>query len=681
MKKIAIFCVSYLSDNERDSYLASIDIAAKKAQGDVNVEVFVANNNKENNPGYFGAIKKLMQNVDMNAYDYAIISNVDLTLDEDFFVKLAAYNCAEDTGWIAPSIWSRLEKRDRNPARTERPSYNKMVILKSFYQYPILDTIYHKTAYRRKKYNVKATAGTIYAGHGSLIILTKQYFKRCGKIDYPIFLFCEELYLAESCRQAGLTVEYEPSIVVYDKEHVSIGKMPHSLYCKYNLKAMKYIIEKFFLLLAFAFLLTACMKYDNPIPIPTPVPDDIEPTDTDIVEPTYVLELPSVNIETVNGEELTCDFVSAPEGSLGQSIKNANKVGAKIVIAQNEQTIYNSGDYIENESGTTIKIRGNSSAYKRKKGYKLKLQKKADLLGRNDSRYEDKEWVLVTDERTSLNTLIGTKVSQLLGLPWTPAFKFVNLELNGDPRGLYLLMESVKRKETRLDISKDGYIIELDPYWWNEDVYFETRMTETPEVKYTFKYPDSKDITPEQLAYIKGYMNDMEDALIDWNHYQDYVDVESFAAWVLAQDILGNFDGFGSNIFMTKYDNTSNSKLKMGNLWDFDAIMKTPGEWSESHRYPLFVRMLTNGTDTSMATTYERLWNTHKDSLFIKLYAYLDSIASSEEGEMLNQAFRADSERWGRDILTIEETIERAKAWFEERKVWLQKAIESKKWI
>jgi hypothetical protein len=166
-----------------------------------------------------------------------------------------------------------------------------------------------------------------------------------------MFLFCEELYLAESCRRAGLTVKYEPSIVVYDKEHVSIGKMPHSLYCKYNLKAMKYIIENFFLLLAFVFLLTACKEDEIPNPIPTPVPE--------------VLELPSVNIETVNGEELTCELVSAPEGCLGQSIKNANKVGAKIVIAQNEQTIYNSGDYIENESGTTIKIRGNSSAYKR----------------------------------------------------------------------------------------------------------------------------------------------------------------------------------------------------------------------------------------------------------------------------------------------------------------------------
>ena len=161
------------------------------------------------------------------------------------------------------------------------------------------------------------------------------------------------------------------------------------------------------------------------------------------------------------------------------------------------------------------------------------------------------------------------------------------------------------------------------------------------------------------MSYLKGYMDEMEEALIDYNHYQEYIDVESFAAWVLAQDILGNFDGFGSNIFMTKYDNTPNSKIKMGNLWDFDAIMSTPGEWSESHRYPLFVRLLTNGSDTSMATAYE----------------------ASEEGKNLNQAFKVDTERWGRQATTVEESIEKAKAWFEERRLWLEEAIKSKKWI
>jgi hypothetical protein len=445
--------------------------------------------------------------------------------------------------------------------------------------------------------------------------------------------------------------------------------MPHSVYCQHNLKAMNYIIKKFFTITFLAILLLAagCKDDKNNHSEPSPVPQNPE--------------LPTVMIETVNGEELTCELVQAPEGCLGQSIRNANKVGAKMVIVQDGQTLYDSGDYQESEKGVTIKIRGNSSAYKRKKGYKLKLQKKADLLGRNDAKYEDKEWVLITDERTSLNTLIGLKVSELLGLPWTPAYKFVYLELNGDPRGLYLLMESVKRKATRLDVSKEGYIFELDPYWWNEDLYFETRMTETPEVKYTFKYPDPEDITPEQVSYLKGYMDEMEEALIDYNHYQEYIDVESFAAWVLAQDILGNFDGFGSNIFMTKYDNTPNSKIKMGNLWDFDAIMSTPGEWSESHRYPLFVRLLTNGSDTSMATAYEKLWDAQKDSLFIKLYAYLDRLAASEEGKNLNQAFKVDTERWGRQATTVEESIEKAKAWFEERRLWLEEAIKSKKWI
>ena len=65
MKKIAIFCVSYNSDKERDQFLASINYAAKKAGDKVRVDTFVANNTKEDNPGYFGAIKQLMQDVDV----------------------------------------------------------------------------------------------------------------------------------------------------------------------------------------------------------------------------------------------------------------------------------------------------------------------------------------------------------------------------------------------------------------------------------------------------------------------------------------------------------------------------------------------------------------------------------------------------------------------------------------
>ena len=186
-----------------------------------------------------------MADVDIKDYDYTIISNVDLTVEEDFFLKLADNTCDENIGWIAPQIWSDLEKRDRNPKILERYSQRKLNILKLFYQFPILDTLYTHTFYRQKKYE-RHPAGRIYAGHGSFIILTRDYFKRCGKIDYPVFLFCEEIYLAEMCQKAGLNVEYEPSIKVIDTEHASTGKMKHSLYCRCNYEAMQYIIKSFY---------------------------------------------------------------------------------------------------------------------------------------------------------------------------------------------------------------------------------------------------------------------------------------------------------------------------------------------------------------------------------------------------------------------------------------------------
>ena len=245
MKKIAVFCVSYCSDHERDLYLSTIRNAAQKASNIVDVDVFVSNNTKEDNPGYFGAIKRLMQQVNAKDYDYSIISNVDLMLEENFFQKLADYNCSEDTGWIAPQIWSNLEERDRNPKVLNRYSLKKLQILRTFYQFPILDTLYTSTFYKKKKYE-SHQAGQIYAGHGSFIILTRRFFELCGKIDYPVFLFCEEIYLAEMCRKAGLKVLYEPSLIVKDTEHASTGRMNHGFYCRCNYEAMQYIIKTFY---------------------------------------------------------------------------------------------------------------------------------------------------------------------------------------------------------------------------------------------------------------------------------------------------------------------------------------------------------------------------------------------------------------------------------------------------
>ena len=98
MIRIALFGVSFESDKEKELFLSSIEKAKKRAMMVAAVDVFVACNTRENNPGYLGAVRLLMNHVDLGLYDYIIISNVDLTIEEDFFIKLANYKCQEDIG-------------------------------------------------------------------------------------------------------------------------------------------------------------------------------------------------------------------------------------------------------------------------------------------------------------------------------------------------------------------------------------------------------------------------------------------------------------------------------------------------------------------------------------------------------------------------------------------------------
>lgn len=263
MKKIAIYCVTYNSYDALLKYLLSLDFVEKGQ--DVSLTVYVADNTETamqnidykptsyklsilqlgKNLGYFGAIFHLMEKFTPLEYDYSIISNVDLTLNNNLFHLLANLKMLKHCGWIAPSIISKSEGRDKNPKILKRYNKKKLFILSYLFKYPWLYNLYTHTIYKRKKYT-KRDAMKIYAGHGSFIILTKEYFKRCGIIDYPVFLFCEEIYLGEQCIQHGLKVKYEPSLVVYDTEHVSTGTFKNKQYCQYNYKAIKYIINKYY---------------------------------------------------------------------------------------------------------------------------------------------------------------------------------------------------------------------------------------------------------------------------------------------------------------------------------------------------------------------------------------------------------------------------------------------------
>ena len=53
------------------------------------------------------------------------------------------------------------------------------------------------------------------------LIFSSEYFRAGGSLDFPGFLFGEEVYLAETLRKLGLDAVYEPSLEVVHQEHKS----------------------------------------------------------------------------------------------------------------------------------------------------------------------------------------------------------------------------------------------------------------------------------------------------------------------------------------------------------------------------------------------------------------------------------------------------------------------------
>lgn len=390
--------------------------------------------------------------------------------------------------------------------------------------------------------------------------------------------------------------------------------------------------------------------------------------------------LPVVEINTLNSEEPTADPIDHPVGSWGESITNATIVPGRVRVWQTDGIIsFDSGNYVEEESGMTVKIRGNTSGRSSKKAYKISLEKKADMLNRGcETKYKDKSWILTREEQTTIHTLIGLKLNALMPMQWTPSFQYVNLLFNHDYRGLYILIENVKRNPScRIDVDKTtGVILEEDAYWWNEPLFFTSRLSDTQRL-YTLKYPKAEEVTREQSERIQEAIYQMETSLFN-DTYPDFIDVPSFANWVMAHDFLGTFDHGGSNIFLTRYDDQPSSKFMMGNLWDFDTIERVADDWSPIHyQRSSFFYYLFHSKNKSFVKTYCRLWSTRGHELTKQLIEELEAFFDPVTEEAFNASRRLDAQRWPsfNHYRPIEEDLQEARKYFYSRATWMDEAI------
>ncbi len=224
------------------------------------------------------------------------------------------------------------------------------------------------------------------------------------------------------------------------------------------------------------------------------------------------------------------------------------------------------------ETGTRIRGRGNSTWEMAKKPYRLNFDSASSVLGMPSER----DWNLLADyaDKSLLRNAMALCLGQRMDMPHTPQYRPVELTLNDTYLGVYLITERIEVGENRVPVTElgagdddpeaitGGYLLEIDGRL-GEDHWFRSWVYDIP---ITIQSPNAP--TEAQLAYISGYFNAMEEAMLTPEmNYADYLDVESLVDYYLVNELLRNVDAFRYSGFMYK---ERGGKLTFGPIWDFD---------------------------------------------------------------------------------------------------------------
>ncbi len=213
-----------------------------------------------------------------------------------------------------------------------------------------------------------------------------------------------------------------------------------------------------------------------------------------------------------------------------------------------------------------------------KKPYRIKLGAKTKILGMSKSKH----FALLAhadDSYAFLRNTVGFELSRRLGLKFTPAQQPVEVVLNGDYIGLYMLTETVRVDANRVNIVEQedyvtdpnlitgGWLVEIDNYEETEQV----RITEGngSTIRFTYKTPEL--LSDAQRNYLTNQVTAMNNAIYNSNKnstsWEGYIDIDSLARFYIVQEIMDNAESFHGSCYMHK--DKGLKKWIFGPVWDF----------------------------------------------------------------------------------------------------------------
>ena len=257
-----------------------------------------------------------------------------------------------------------------------------------------------------------------------------------------------------------------------------------------------------------------------------------------------------------------------------------------------------------------IKVRGQSSAMFPKPGYSVEVRNEkgegmdASMFGLPPSD----DWIFHGPyvDKSMLRNALAYWLFRQAGR-YAPRTKHFDLYINGVYRGVYVMVEKIKRGKYRVNVSKlkeddiagdsltGGYIWAFDKTGTNTGGAGDQKtggieaegFNTSDGLNVILHYPKKANIQKQQEEYLKKYLNDLEALFKNGKNgdgFEKYVDLGSAVDYVLHQEITNNGDSYWCSFFLHKPKNKTNKegvytegKVTLGPPWDFNLAMSNGG--------------------------------------------------------------------------------------------------------
>lgn len=301
-----------------------------------------------------------------------------------------------------------------------------------------------------------------------------------------------------------------------------------------------------------------------------------------------------------------------------------------------------------------IRGRGNSSWKLVKKPYKIKLGAKTSLMGLAKSKHF--ALLACAGDLDAFIGSLGFDLAKKMGFPWTPSQKPIELVLNGEFLGFYLVTENVRVEKNRVNIKEQedlntdestvngGWLVELDNY--KDDSQIEIDEQEGKSMRISYHSPEvlsdvQKDWLTNEFTKINAAIYNPDKNSHEW---EDYIDIDMLARFVIVQEVINNYDAYVGSWYLNK-DLGEDKKWMCGPVWDLLWVYekyKYNNDYVWNSRELRITKWLPElWKYPALQKKVVEIWSSLDDSVFTEIYANSKALLAQ-----IADSYNYDSVMW-----------------------------------